>query len=456
MLSLMKKGLPLLAAALLLSACGGNAAPPSATSAPASDTATASAPTTEPAAAGPVTINVWGWNPDATSVKPYQEAFEKANPNIKVNYRFMQYADYTSALPLGLQSNSGPDAFGLQVGGLTTQTAPFAEDLAPVFASALGSDWNTKMIAADQFVVDGKQVAMPWMVTGGGLVWANQTMIDSLKLKMPTNMSELVTFCKAVKAAGKDCWLAGAKDAWTNLDVYQSIMNQISPGLFYKAEAGQADWSSPEFVKGFDVWKSLFDKGIFQKGAIGVSLYPDVADAFHKGKAALMANGTWENGGTTNAGVKAFAESLGKDVDVNTIFMPYFFPQLVDGGTTGTMFGGPDVGWAVSSASPNKEAAATFVKWMTSSQEAQTLMGKSGQQPALASVPIDMSDVKTDAQKAAIQSQSAALAKMVGARQMTNPDVQTALSDALSAVASGQQSSADAAKAVETAQKAIG
>ncbi|MEA5119450.1 MAG: ABC transporter substrate-binding protein [Propionicimonas sp.] len=444
MFSRKPKGLSLVAAgiatALLLAGCGSNPAPSTSSSAGGG-----SAP------AAQTTIDLWSWNPDEKTAVSYIEAFEKENPTIKVTPRFIQYSDYVNTVQLALQSGSGPDVFGIQVGALTNQFAPLSEDLAPALEAKLGADWKDKLTATDQLAVDGKQVGAPWMITGGGLIWANQTLVDSLGLKVPTTMAELKTFCRAVKDAGKACMLQGAKDAWQNIDVYQSIINQIAPGEFYKALAGQADFSGPDFVKAFDIWKSFFDDGIFIDGALGMTGYPDANDAFKKGEGALIAFGSWQNADTTNKRLAEYAESYGDAFDPNTVFMPYFFPQVVDGGTTGTMFGGPDVGFAVASSSDAKEAAETFVTWLSASETGQKLMAKTVQQPALKSVPLDLSDVTTDAQKAALEAQGPALADMIGARQIDSADVNTALGDALSAVASGQQSSADAAKAVQAA-----
>lgn len=421
----------LAASCLALAACGGSGDEPGGTD------------------DGSTTIRFWSWNPDENTVQPYIEAFEASHDNIKVEHRFIQYSDYVNTTQLALQSDSGPDVFGLQVGALTNQFAPLAEDLAPVMDEALGADWRDQVTATDQLAVDGKQVALPWMITGGGLVWANQTLIDSLGLEVPTNREELLEFCPAVQAEGKMCLAQGARDAWQNIDVYQAIINQIEPGEFYRALDGDTDFSSDAFIQAFDVWKSLFDDGIFQDGALGMTAYPDVNDAFKQGEAALIAFGTWQNADTTHARLAQYRETYGDSFDESTVFMPYPFPELVPNATTGLLFGGPDVGFAVASGSQNKDAANTFVTWLTASEEAQSIMATTVQQPALASVPLDLSDVLTPEQVTALESQGPALADMIGPREIQDADVRTALGDALSAVASGQQSSADAAAAVQ-------
>lgn len=406
---------------------------------------------------GKVTLNMWSWNPDATSNVQYLKAFEDANPNIKVKFRFIQNQDYYNALKLGLTSGQGPDVFGVQVGSFADQIAPLAEDLAPYAKKALGSDWKDQLTATDQLTAKGKQVGLPWMITGGGLMWANQTLVDSLGLTVPTTMAELKSFCKAVEAAKKICMDQGAADAFQNLDVYQTIINQIAPGKFYEAITGKSSFDTPDFVQAFDVWKSFFTNGIFEKGALGVHAYPDANDAQKKGDAALIAMGSWQNADTTSTRLADYAKTYGSAFNKDTIFMPYFFPQVVANGKTGTMFGGPDVGFGVSASSKHKDAAAKLVLWLTASKAGQGIMAKTVQQPALKSVPLDLSDVVNDAQKEALKQQGPALADMIGQRQIKNADVQTALSDALSNVASGQQKSADAAKSVQAAiKKALG
>lgn len=400
---------------------------------------------------GPVTITFWSWNPSDETAGRYLDAFEDEHENITVEHRFIQYSDYANTTQLALQSNSGPDVFGLQVGALTNQFAPLAEDLAPYAEDALGADWADQLTSTDQLMVDDKQVALPWMVTGGGLVWANQSIVDELGLTVPTTFDELTAFCEDVRDADLTCWVHGGRDAWQNIDVYQSIVNQIAPGEFYTAVTGETDFDSQPFVEAFEVWQSFFDEGIFDEGTLGLTAYPDANDAFKKGEAALIAFGTWQNADTTQTRVESYTEVYGDDFDPETIFMPYTFPEIVDGGETGHLFGGPDVGFAVALTSENKDAAATLVTWLTAGTTSQELMAATVTQPALSSVPLDVSDVITPEQERALEAQGPALADLVGQRELDNADVATALGDALSAVASGQQTPQDAAAAVQAA-----
>ena len=409
-----------------------------------------SAPATEDES-GPVTLNWWSWNPDQDTAKQYIEAFEADNPDIKIEHRFIQYTDYVNTTQLALTSGSGPDVFGLQVGALTEQFAPLAKDLTPALEAELGSDWADQLTATDQLAVDGKQVALPWMITGGGLVWANQTLVDELGLTVPETKADLDAFCIAVKAAGKTCMMQGAKDAWQNIDVFQTIANQIAPGKFYQATAGEASFDDPDFVEAFEVWQGLFDDEVFQDGALAATAYPDANDAFHQGDAALIIFGSWQNSDTTQARLDQYAETYGDPAIADTQFVPYVAPAFVDGGTTGALFGGPDVGFAIAASSEHKDAATAFLTWLTAQESGQTIMAKNILQPSLQSVPLDLSEVLSDAQRTQLEAQGPALSDLIGQRELDSADVRTALGDALSAVASGQQSPADAAAAVQAA-----
>ena len=268
---------------------------------------TASGPAQASTADPKATINWWTWNPDITTGATFVKAFEKEHPNIKVKQRFLQYSVYTNAVRLAATSKSGPDVFGLQTGAMTTQFAPLVTNLSPLAATGIGKDWKSKLITTNQFVVGSKQVALPWMISAAGELWYNKTILDKAGVTPPTNLADWKADCTKIEALGVTCFVQGAKDDWVNLDVYQAIINQITPGIFYKAMLGKTSFAAPAFVQAFNIWKSLFDDGVIQKGALGIAQYPDANDMFVKGQAAMIAFGAWnkfndDDVGTRNRG----------------------------------------------------------------------------------------------------------------------------------------------------------
>jgi raffinose/stachyose/melibiose transport system substrate-binding protein len=396
-----------------------------------------------------VTINWWSWNPDNTTVKPYLAAFEKAYPHIKVNYKFTQPSDYPNALKLALTSGTGPDVFGLQQGAETQEYAPLAENLKSYAEKNLGADWESKTLQATSMSFSGKLVGIPWDVLGAGNVFYNKTLFDKLNLTFPKTHAELLSTCKALAAAGYNCLEQGASDSWQNLDLIQTIANQVSPGYIYKAIDGSEPFDSAKMVKALTGFKDLFTDGVIEKGALALTAYPDAQDAFLQGKAGMVLFGTWANSYTSKAALEPFAKQYNDPSLVDVDFYPANFPAVVSNATTGTVFGGPDVGWGMAASSKHKSAAWTLIQFLTASSAGQKIMGKTLNQPSLKSVSVDMSQVKTQAQRDAINAQAKELTTPAGSRQILNPDIETALGQALSAIAAGTQSPADAAKTVQ-------
>ena len=402
------------------------------------------------------TVDWWTWNPDAAAAKPYIEAFQKEHPNITIRHRFLQYTEYTNAIRLAVRSNSGPDVFGLQVGALASAYAPLTVDLAPLAEKSHGPDWSERLYATDQLQVDGKQVGMPWMITAGGLLWYNRTLLEDKGLEPPKTLDEWRSMCAKLKADKIDCFVHGAKDAWVNLDVFQAIMNQEEAGAFYDAVAGKRSWTEPPFVAGMTAFRRLFTEGIVQDGATGISEYPDAADRFRAGEAATIALGTWENNSMTKTTLAAFAETAGKPEIEKSVFLPTAFPNVTGGSEPAGLFGGPDVGWAISQRSDVKDAAWTFVDWLTSQPSGQKLMARTLQQPALKEVPVDTGDLAhPELQKQPLEDQADQIANLAGQRQVPYADLETAIGDALSAVAAGTKSPAAALADVETVSASI-
>lgn len=412
-------------------------------------TACGSTPAAEPD--GKTTINWWSWDPDNSNYQRWIDAFEAENPDIDVVFRFIQYSDYENAVRLAAKSDSGPDVFGIEPGAMSEQFAPLTLDLAPLAEKGIGADWQDQLLGTEQLAVEDKQVSLPWKMGGGGLVWYNKNILDAAGATPPTTLAEWHDTCAKVEAQGVTCFVQGAKDAWVNLDVFQAIANQIDPGAIYAAFDGEKKFDTPDMVSAFDAWKELFDSGIMQKGALGTTQYPDANDAFNKGEAAMIAFGTWHNDHMTNARLENSVETYGAQI-VDQVFLPIAFPDVVGGAEeTGRLFGAP-AGWAISAKTKKEDAAFEFVKWFTTSETAQTMIASALDQPALASIPVTSDDlVAPELQQPALDEQAKQFANLVGPRQIADADVAAALGQALSAVASDQMSSKEAAASVQAA-----
>lgn len=406
-----------------------------------------------PAASGPVSLTWWGWN--AFNKDQVIKDFEKANPKITVTYKQYAYNDYVTALRPGLSSNKGPDVFQVQPGDLVTNFGPLAVPVEDRAKADLGSDWASKFNkqGLTQLQLDKKQVALPAYMSAAGLIYYNKNILDQYGLSVPTTFDEWKTVCATLKTNNVGCLAHGAKDAWVNTDVYLSLINSIAPGKVYDAIEGKTSWTGPDFVKAMDAWHELFTSGIVAPGATAATEYPDAQTTFMEDKAAFIALGTWNTPATmTKTGQVDAQKTVTKKID--GLFLSAPFPAPVSGDQPTKPFGGPDNGWAVSAKSSKQDAAFKFMEFLTAGG-GQQIQAEGGNIPAITSVKVSTTDVIDPSQVADIERQQTSLTDLVGARQIPYSDLATALGDALSAVAAGTSSPADALKQVETASKAV-
>jgi raffinose/stachyose/melibiose transport system substrate-binding protein len=402
---------------------------------------------------GKKTVVWWTWNPGKDDAKDYVAAFEKSHPKIHVEVKSYQYNDYVNALKLSLPAGEGPDVFGVQAGVMQKEFSSFMEDLTPNAEKAWGNDWESRFyeLGLKQIQEDSKTPALPFFVSAAGYIWYNNTILQKYGLKPPTTISEWKEVAKTLQSKGVTPFIQGAKDSWINFDTYIALANAISPGKIYDAEAGKVSWTDPDLVKAMSNWKQLFDDGIMQKGALGVSEYPDSDDLFHKGEAAMITLGTWNGSDMSKTTLETTNKTLG--VTETYEFLPAPFPG-VDSPSKPQLFGGPDVSFAINKSSSKKDASWEFIKWLDS-DDAQKILASKLNIPAVKGINLDDSNTVTDAQKTAIKQMLTDVENAVGKREFLYPELQTALADALQNVATGKQSPEKAMKAVDTAFKAI-
>lgn len=395
----------------------------------------------------------WGWN--AAESQQTIDAFEKENPGITVTFTQYSNADYLNTLRASLVSGKGPDVLQLSPGSLVANYGPLVEDLAPLANKEWGADWKSKYnsLGTSQLASGTKQVALPSYMSAAGFVYYNQDILTKTGAKVPTDLAEWASECKKIEAAGYGCLAQGAKDNWASLDIYLSLINSIDHKIVYKAIDGKASWTSAPFVKAMAAWKSLFTDGIAESGATAVAEYPDAFNSFVEGKSAFVALGTWNTAGTmTKAGVQVSQKAVTEPITGTFLAAP--FPGAAAGIAPTGAFGGPDNGWAISQTSKQKDAAWKFVAFLEG-KTAQTIQASVANIPALKGIPVSTSDVIKPEQAGNIIQQQKSVENLIGYRQIPYADLETALGQALSAVAAGTSSPEDALKAVQTASDAV-
>ena len=174
---------------------------------------------------------------------------------------------------------------------------------------------------------------------------------------MPTTEAEFFAVLDKIKEDGTFVPLAiGTKDQWEAATMgYQNI----GP-TYWKGEDGRKKLIDGEekltdepWVKPFEVLARWAD---YMGDGYQAQTYPDSQNLFTLGRAAIYPTGSWE--------ISVFEPQ----VDFK---MGAFKPPVVNAGDTCYVSDHPDIGMGVNAASPNQEAARTFLEWVATSEFAE-------------------------------------------------------------------------------------
>ena len=178
----------LMAAGTLLTGCSSSGSGTETTAAQAEGSAAASGDGETAAASGEeVTITFPVWDLATTPyITDMVNGFMEANPNIKVNVVDVAASEYANKLSIML--NGGADCDVVFVKDPDT-TASYAqkgqlEDLTP-YIEADGLD-TSKIVAYDDFNIDGKQTALPFK-TSYYVLYYNKDIFDAAGVEYPSN-----------------------------------------------------------------------------------------------------------------------------------------------------------------------------------------------------------------------------------------------------------------------------
>ncbi|WP_167746995.1 ABC transporter substrate-binding protein [Cohnella luojiensis] len=344
-----------LAISLLLSGCGkgGNNEESPAASASASPSESASEASALPADGKAITLKFWGGVPPESGPQNVVDTWNKANPDIQVEYtRYVNDDPGNLKLETALLSNTdAPDLFMTYGDDRMTkrQEAGMTEPLDDLIAQAgfdvdgiIGSE-NIKKFP------DGKYYYLP-ANKNIGAVLINMTALEAAGEKIPASWSwdEFAALAtKLNKGEMKGTTLDPALSTFGDL-VLQTAKAKDS----YIAEDGKSNFNSPALKKGMELQKSLEDQGIMMKYSEAVAGKITVQNELLTGKAAMSASQIYI--------IRYIKDVQNFPHDFKIGFAPY--PQFTAGGNVNPGGGMGDY-MSINKNSKNKEAVMKFMSW---------------------------------------------------------------------------------------------
>ena len=262
--------------AILVTACGGNAAP-TATSAPAA-TAVVSAPTTAPATepataaptAAPAKSNVtltymasqdWVMDAEQALGKKFEE-----QTGIHIDYQIIPSDQYFNVLQTKLNSGEAPDIFGGQ-SGVTDLKLQYNVEKNAVDLSAEPWAKQEDPLVAAQSTVNGKLYGLTYWDTLGTswVVNYNKNIFEKYNLSEPKTYAEFKALCQKLLDNGIQPMYEPISDGWHHVLWFPELgprYEEVTPGLADQLNANKATFAdNPTMLTALTQLKELYDLG---------------------------------------------------------------------------------------------------------------------------------------------------------------------------------------------------
>jgi raffinose/stachyose/melibiose transport system substrate-binding protein len=330
------------------------------------------------AAAQDVTLTIESWRNDDLTI--WQDklipAFEAAHPGIKVVFAPSAPTEYNAALNSKLDAGTAGDlitcrpfdaSLALYDGGKLADLSGLAAmaNFSPVAKSA----WQTDDGAAT--------FCVPMASVIHGFIY-NADAFAALGLSVPTTEAEFFAALDTIKADGTYIPMAmGTNDQWEAATMgYQNI----GPN-YWKGEEGRLALIKGEQKLTDPAWVAPYATLAKWKDYLGdgfeAQTYPDSQNLFTLGRAAIYPAGSWEI-----SGFNAQAEFK----------MGAFPPPVAAAGDTCYISDHTDIAIGMNAATPNPDAAKTFLEWVGSPEFATLYANALPGFFSLNSTPVTMED----------------------------------------------------------------
>ncbi|MGY0398819.1 MAG: ABC transporter substrate-binding protein [Ostreibacterium sp.] len=184
---------------------------------------------------------------------------------------------------------------------------------------------------------NGEIYEIPQNLTLTGVVYANKSLMDKLKLTYPKTYKDWLGQVKVIQEAGLTPLAIGNKSPWVMQSIVLSAILGRTAGDAWldKAIHGKASFTDKPFVLALKTLKQMYDSGLLDKATPSWD-YNQGTNAFLSAKAVYSMNGGW----IVNNYIKSAKPEFLKNIELHR------FPAIVDevnkssvSGTLGTGFG---------------------------------------------------------------------------------------------------------------------
>ena len=316
---------------------------------------------------GSVTLTLWhnyGTGGNAVATKNLVAAFEKQNPNIKINVVSQPGGNYFQLLQAAWIAHTAPDISVQWTGLFATRYEKQLLNMKGSFTPGELAQINGVTWSSSNFNPANGLLVMP-LENQFYIGFYNKALFKKAGItSVPTNWSQLYSACSKLKAKGITPIIYGADPQAIGPNPYPFYdLSYIAAGVMTTKQlkglyTGSVPWTSPAMVKQVSNWANLPKKGCTNSDVL---THTNILGTFMKGQAAMIIDGNWDTATLRGA--------MGSNVAP-------FLPPFTDHAQHGVVQYSGD-GFAVSKQSSHQKEAVQFLRFIMT-PKAQRIIAAAG------------------------------------------------------------------------------
>jgi raffinose/stachyose/melibiose transport system substrate-binding protein len=245
------------------------------------------------ASSGELTMGSWRAD-DVAQMNRLLQEYQKLNPDVKINFRPTNPADYNATLRLQLDGGTGPDLMYARsyATGQELFTSGFFTDTTNI--PGVMSNFTEVNLAPWQ-MPDGKMFAVPFAAVSHGIYY-NKTIFAKEGLAVPQTWEQFLALCETLKGKGYTPLANGVADEWDTLEclflgMLPNFIGGASERLQY--ESGAKKMNDANFVAAFEAAGKLAP---YLPNGFEAVTYNDSQVLFNNQQAVMFFDGSWTMG----------------------------------------------------------------------------------------------------------------------------------------------------------------
>jgi putative chitobiose transport system substrate-binding protein len=257
--------------------------------------------------------------------------FERENPNLKVRWVDVPWADMEKKILTAVSANTVPDVVNLNpnfASQLAERNAWMYLDEkipAPVRRQYLPNIWQASTL-------NGKSFGIPWYLTTRVTMYNTELFKQAGVSKPPATYAELVPIAKQIKdKTGKYAFFTTVVPG----DSGELLESLVQMGVQLVDAEGKAAFNTPKGKAAFEYWVNLYKQGLMPPAALTEG-HRYAIDLYQQGNTAILASGaeflnTIAQNAPSIAQVSASAPQItGETGKKNVAVMNLVIPQATD------------------------------------------------------------------------------------------------------------------------------